>query len=131
RRQQLLRLFGSILAGLEPTRDPGVVTADHFRQEPIDVPLLLYYRLPGQDAEPARIAPASGDGARLAVADVALRRALAGPPQARRRLRAGEPTLLREALELATRHGPEPVTDVFLVPTESTPDSGAGEFIAV
>ncbi len=130
RRQHLLRTFATALSGAQPLQDFGAIAADFFRHEPVDVPVFLRYRWSAAESVPQWADPAPQDRARLSATDTAVRQAVAASAHARKEIAEGRPVLLRRVVEIPTRHGPEPVTDVFLVPAAKPIGEGLGELIA-
>jgi signal transduction histidine kinase/CheY-like chemotaxis protein len=130
RRQRTARVFADTLGAAAPTDDVAAMAVGALAQARIDVPLALFYRQPAAGASPPQLRGAAADANARADADRSLQVALQREPETLAEILAGRCVTLHGAIALPGPRGPEPVTDVFLVPSHGAGRTLARDFVA-
>jgi signal transduction histidine kinase len=130
RRQRTVRVFADTLGAAAPTDDVAAMAVEALAQARIDVPLALFYRQPAADASSPQLRGAAGETAARADADRSLQATLGRQSAALAEVLAGRCVTLPGSVALPGPRGPEPVTDVFVVPSHGAGRGLARDFVA-
>jgi signal transduction histidine kinase/CheY-like chemotaxis protein len=131
RRQRVVHALAETVAAALSRDDVALMAMDALASAPTDVPAALFFRRPHGEVAPLWVrgrGPGAADET-MERADLALRHRLARVPADLVALAAGDSLLVPGLVELPGPGGPEPVTDVFLVPVRGA-HGPALEFVA-